>query len=278
MPRDLEAERTASPAQITESPNSVATEQSDSPNISDEGSPSVDRQRQFVIIPEDQQVMATGGGRIHPYTRPLTIYDIDSCVALENAAFKNPAERATREKFEYRLTKCGELCLGIFATVEPGSGHFAQAETFATGRPVETSRKNGAISVLIGHVIAAKTNDKTASDDSMGVPEDWKSDHPKPTNLGHQEAGRTIVLHSVAVLPKFQGRGLGRVLLMAYRQQMNGAGIADRLVLIAHDYMVPWYEKLGFAKLGPSKAQFGGGGWFDMAFELKALAPRAPYG
>lgn len=101
MPRDLEAERTASPAQITESPNSVATEQSDSPNISDEGSPSVDRQRQFVIIPEDQQVMATGGGRIHPYTRPLTIYDIDSCVALENAAFKNPAERATREKVRW---------------------------------------------------------------------------------------------------------------------------------------------------------------------------------
>lgn len=100
---------------------------------------------------------------------------------------------------------------------------------------METSRKNGAISVLIGHVIAAKTNDKTASDDSMGVPEDWKSDHPKPTNLGHQEAGRSIVLHSVAILPKFQGRGLGRVLLMAYRQQMNGAGIADRLVLIAHD-------------------------------------------
>jgi GNAT superfamily N-acetyltransferase len=53
--------------------------------------------------------------------------------------------------------------------------------------------------------------------------------------IGHQEAGRTIVLHSVAVLPQFQGRGLGRVLMLAYVQQMNGAGIADRLALIAHD-------------------------------------------
>jgi hypothetical protein len=115
----------------------------------------------------------------------------------------------------------------------PGSG--INAETLATGKPVETSRHNGAISVLIGHVVAAKTNEFIASDESMGVPEDWDSPHPKPSNLGHQEAGRTIVIHSVAILPAFQGRGLGRVLMMAYMQQMNGAGIADRLALIAHD-------------------------------------------
>jgi hypothetical protein len=35
--------------------------------------------------------------------------------------------------------------------------------------------------------------------------------------------------------PLFKGRGLGRVLMMAYMQQMNGAGIADRLALIARD-------------------------------------------
>lgn len=114
-------------------------------------------------------------------------------------------------------------------------GFELNAETLATGKPVETSRPNGAISVLLGHVVAAKTNDPVASDESMGVPEDWDSPHPKPSNLGHQEAGRTIVVHSVAILPAFQGRGLGRVLVMAYMQQMNGAGIADRLALIAHD-------------------------------------------
>jgi hypothetical protein len=25
-----------------------------------------------------------------------------------------------------------------------------------------------------------------------------------------------------------------------------------------------WYEKLGFANKGNSKAQFGGGGWYDL--------------
>ena len=160
----------------------------------------------------------------------------------------------------------------------PGSG--VNAETLATGKPVETSRRNGAISVLLGHVVAAKTNDPVASDQSMGVPEDWNSPRPKPSSLGHQEAGRTIVVHSVAILPSFQGRGLGRVLMMAYMQQMNGAGIADKLALIAHDvrtnlpslterliapqHKLAWYEKLGFSNKGKSKAQFGGGGWYDL--------------
>jgi ribosomal protein S18 acetylase RimI-like enzyme len=118
----------------------------------------------------------------------------------------------------------------------------------------------------------------TATDDSMSVPEDWNTPHSAPTQRGHQEAGRTIVLHSVAILPEFQGRGLGRVLMMAYVQNMNGAGIADRLALIAHEHMVAWYEKLGFTNLGKSATQFGGGGWFDMTFSLKKLNSRAMYG
>lgn len=69
----------------------------------------------------------------------------------------------------------------------------------------------------------------------MDYPKDWNSEHPTKSELGHQEAGRTIVLHSVAILPQFQGKGFGRVLLKAYIQQMGGAGIADRLALIAHD-------------------------------------------
>lgn len=141
--------------------------------------------------------------------------------------------RLTSHQLRYRLTRCGELCLGIFCTLLPGSD--PKIETLAIGRPVETSRKNGAISVLIGHIIAAKTHDLTATDASMGVPESWEASKTLRTDLGHQEDGRTIVLHSVAILPAFQGRGLGKVLMTAYMQQMNGAGIADRLALIAHD-------------------------------------------
>lgn len=103
MQRDLEQEKPAPPVPFTESPNSVTTERSESPSSQSQeesASPSTDRQLQqrgqFVIVPESQQVKAPTN--LHPYTRPLTISDLDSCVALENAAFTNPEERATREK------------------------------------------------------------------------------------------------------------------------------------------------------------------------------------
>ncbi|KAG0649432.1 Arylalkylamine N-acetyltransferase [Hyphodiscus hymeniophilus] len=271
MPRDLDPEKSA-PVALTESPGKVPSSPDPSKPKDKDSSPQP--QKEFIIIPHDQQY--SDPTNLHPYTRPLTISDLDSVVALENASFEDPSERATREKFIYRLNKCNELCLGIFCTVVPDSG--ITAETIPTGHPVETSRPNGAICVLIGHVVAAKTNDLSATDKSMDFPKDWDSEHPSKSDLGHQEAGRTIVLHSVAVLPQFQGRGLGRVLLQAYIQQMNGAGIADRLVLIAHDHKVGWYERFGFQNRGRSKAQFGGGEWYDMVYELKSLEPRATYG
>lgn len=97
MPRDLNLkdDNAADPITLTESPNSVTTERSPSPTSSEQSSPTAERQRQFVIVPEAQQVKATN---LHPYTRPLTISDLDACVALENAAFPNPNDRATPEK------------------------------------------------------------------------------------------------------------------------------------------------------------------------------------
>jgi len=90
----------AKPA-LTESPNSAMTERSESPYQQEEGSPTAERQqRQFIIIPEEHQLKASSNLtlNLHPYTRPLTISDLESCVALEDAAFTNPEERATREK------------------------------------------------------------------------------------------------------------------------------------------------------------------------------------
>lgn len=100
MPRDLENEGAAPPITLTESPNSVTTERSESP-ASEQSSPSTERQQQqqqqFVIVPEAQQAMIKTTN-LHPYTRPLTLSDLESCVALENAAFTDPRDRATPEK------------------------------------------------------------------------------------------------------------------------------------------------------------------------------------
>lgn len=68
----------------------------------------------------------------------------------------------------------------------------------------------------------------------MDYPRDWESGSTDDLKIGHHEDGRTISIHSLGVLPSYQGAGIGRTIMMAYMQQMNCAGIADRLALIAH--------------------------------------------
>jgi len=210
---------------------------------------------------------------LHPITKLLTISDLESCCVLEEAAFDKPEERATREKFNYRLTACGELCLGIFTSAVPGS---LNAATLATGRPVETGHPR--VGVLLAHIVATRSMDNVATDEAMDVPQDWNSKDRTASTKGHREEGRTIILHSLAVLPNFQGKSLGRTLLSAYISMMNGTGIADRIALIAHEHNVPFYEKMGFENKGPSKAEFGGGSWIDMVRELQPAKKWAKYG
>jgi len=74
-----------------------------------------------------------------------------------------------------------------------------------------------------------------------------------------------IAVHSVAILPEYQGRGLGIVIRKAYTQRMETAGIGDRIALLAHDHLVNFYRKSNYQDRGRSEAKFGGGGWNDMA-------------
>ena len=105
MPRDLEEEKPAPAVPLTESPNRLT----ESLNKPEEIEPieATEYQRSFTIVPKDQQY--TGPTNLHPYTRPLTISDLESVVALENAAFPDPNERATREKVSQRCNQNGRV-------------------------------------------------------------------------------------------------------------------------------------------------------------------------
>ncbi|KAK5129934.1 hypothetical protein LTR08_002694 [Meristemomyces frigidus] len=196
---------------------------------------------------------------LHPYTNALSPKDAASCTRLEEEAF--PAnERCTKEKFQYRLKHCGELSLGIFTSSSDGNLPTADAAfPVYSGAP---KRK----AVLIGHIIATKTTNLTLTDDDMAIP---SPDSPDP-KLGHKEFGRTICIHSLAVLPQYQGIALGMTLMMAFLQRTESHGIADRAALISHKELIPYYEGFGFVNRGESKCQFGGGGWFDMVKELQS--------
>ncbi|KAI1107017.1 acyl-CoA N-acyltransferase [Jackrogersella minutella] len=209
----------------------------------------------------------------HPNVRPLTLSDVDSCVALEDAAFEHPEHRCTKEKFEYRLSVCPELCLGLFCTIVPDKAEDFEISTLAPAHPVETGRDDGAKSVLIAHIVATKSDTKVVTDANMEYPRDFRTKKHNDTDVGHQETGRTVCVHSLAVHPKLHGCHLGKLIMMSYLQQLKNSGVADYCALICQDYLIPFYEKFNFSNMGPSQATFGGGGWHDMTLKIADVPP-----
>ncbi|CAK7266348.1 hypothetical protein SEPCBS119000_001974 [Sporothrix epigloea] len=205
--------------------------------------------------------------------RPLTLADRDACVVVENACFSNPDHRATPEKFSYRLTVCPELCLGIFV-------HTADAEALVGPASAPQSPTAASSGIMVGHIIATRCQSSVVTDASMVLPPNWRAAVLDPASvpasdpasaLGHQPEGSTVAVHSLGIVPSVQGRSLGTKLMKAYLERMaalssgqDGQHKIDRVALICQDYLVDYYTKLGFTNNGPSAAQFGGGGWFDM--------------
>ena len=108
-------------------------------------------------------------------------------------------------------------------------------------------------------------NAKAVTDESMGYNPDWHAGEGSANEVrGHQEEGRTLAVHSVAVAPMVQRRGLGKVVLKAYMQRMESAAVDERIALLAHDHLLEWYEGLGFENKGKSSCTFGGGRWSNM--------------
>ncbi|KAJ5794089.1 hypothetical protein N7457_000688 [Penicillium paradoxum] len=193
-----------------------------------------------------------GLGGSNAFTRTLSKEDVEICVAVEKAFIE--AERCSEEKFYYRLGACPELCLGLFVENE----------------------QEPASPTLIGHVIAVRSPYTCITDGSMGMPKNWRSlpdDEPVFVNkelIGNHKYGDTIAIHSVAISPEYQGKKVGRALMRAYIEHLaRGCFGASRAVLIAHDYLVHFYESVGFKNQGKSQSNFAGGVWFDMTFDLE---------
>ncbi|RMY97149.1 hypothetical protein D0860_08675 [Hortaea werneckii] len=280
MPRDLHAiakeESLQGMPRLTKSPEEVEGTPENPPSAQ---KPSVEldhpTSRGAMDAVNDQGNFQTPGlskrDDLHPYTQSLSINDIDSCTKLEEETFP-PNERATREKFEYRLKHCGELCVGVYTS--HSENKIPTAETSAPVYSGAPQRK----AVLIGHLIVTKTTNLTVTDADMAVPSSSSSssfsttttDPSTSSSAGpHKEEGRTILIHSLAVLPQYQHLGLGRTLMESFLQRTEALGVADRAALITHEKLIPYYEKFGFQNKGLSKCQFAGGGWFDMIRELR---------
>ncbi|KAL3469225.1 hypothetical protein BJX99DRAFT_80773 [Aspergillus californicus] len=191
---------------------------------------------------------------LHPFVQVLTQANVDDCVAVEGSFPEQ--ERCSREKFEYRLGRCPELCLGLFTL------------------PIFDHDKPKPRPTLVGHIVATRTSTPYVTDKTMELPANWKTERSTTVDgeiVGHDDFGSSIAIHSVAVLPEHQGKQVGSTLIKSYLQRIREAAIADRVMIIAHGNLISFYESFGFENRGPSKCQFGGGGWTDLVLEMNTL-------
>lgn len=234
----------------------------------------------YLFRRSSQAKQRTALDNLYPFTSVLTVGNVDDCVSVEEVFPEE--ERASKEKvrplkiylrlcylvvffgqililcyvhvgqFVYRLTKCPELCLGLFSLPLLDEGE-------SKPRPE-----------LIAHIVATRTSAPRVTEESMMIPEDWskqkgnKAGNKGQESIGHDDHGSTIALHSLAVKAEHQGKRVGSTLIKSYIQRMKDAAVADRIALLAHQHMVSFYERLGFYNCGLSECTFGGGGWFDM--------------
>lgn len=139
-------------------------------------------------------------------------------------------------QFEYRLSRCSYLCFGVFCTITPEQAADFELETTSVSHPVESGRKDGARHVLCAHIVSTMGRGPVVTDEDMDWPRNWRdADASRDAQVGHREDGRTVCVHSLAVSPKLQGCGLGKLAMMSYLQIMNESGIADRVALIAQE-------------------------------------------
>ncbi|ODV77167.1 acyl-CoA N-acyltransferase [Suhomyces tanzawaensis NRRL Y-17324] len=208
--------------------------------------------------------------------RPLTVEDVAQCLELEQKGFPEN-ERGTEAKFRYRLTTCPELCSGLFIrdyeykynaiNLPEVAEKLNQAHGDANDDdeldklPVKSSVTK---ETLIGHIIATKTYHRAITDASMELPS--KED---PT-AGHIESLRYIGIHALVIDPEWHGKNLGTLLMHDYIQKLSNQDLGDKVILIAHEQLTPFYEKIGFTNLGKSKCEFAGSTWYDLAIDLIA--------
>lgn len=198
--------------------------------------------------------------------RPLTYHDLDKVIALEEKAFP-PNERGTREKLEYRLKICPELCAGVVMREFewPLEDESEYDRTVDDMNIVVAKRHTLKSERLVGHIIATKTNTKCVTDESMGIG-------------GHVEDGDTIAIHSLVVDPEFQGKHIGHIMLKDYVQKFFALCNAERISLLAHqDIGRGYYAKHGFKDEGISKCEFGGVKWHDFILPFDTYDDQAEY-
>jgi len=83
---------------------------------------------------------------------------------------------------------------------------------------------------ILAMVHGTRTSSAFASDQSMVIG-------------SHEPDGPTVCIHSLCVHPAWRARGLGSMILKEYLKRVERESGVERVALIAHDELVPYYER-----------------------------------
>ena len=84
---------------------------------------------------------------------------------------------------------------------------------------------------------------------------------------GHEPDGCNQMIFGLAVLPDYQRRGIGAMLMQRIIAFSRERGMKT-VVLTCKAHKVAYYAKFGFVDLGVSASAHGGAQWFDMVLTL----------
>ncbi len=86
--------------------------------------------------------------------------------------------------------------------------------------------------------------------------------------VGHDPAGKNLVVFALAVLPEYRKQGIARQLLSRFADEAREQG-KENILLMCKQHLIPYYERMGFVHTGLSKSTHGGAAWHEMRLTLK---------
>lgn len=85
--------------------------------------------------------------------------------------------------------------------------------------------------------------------------------------VGHDPDAPNVVIMSVVVDPRHQGKGYARELMQAFIERMRGLDKRS-IHLMCKDRHVELYRRMGYRYVKPSDSDHGGMAWHEMVMEL----------
>ncbi|RIB04560.1 acyl-CoA N-acyltransferase [Gigaspora rosea] len=165
--------------------------------------------------------------------------DVERAFQLEMEGFP-PEEASTLERFTNRQRVAPNLFLGTYLS--------------------DSSSASSSKLSLIGFIVATLADAPKLTRESMSY---------------HNPFGKTVCIQTVCVDKLYRGRGVALCMLKEYikrlkNESQNGDvnGKYERVALICHNHLIPFYQKAGFILKGESEIVHGNEQWYDLVLEF----------